>query len=132
MRVSCYYICRKINGNNVFFRKNNVGTQKLFVFGESRRKKCSVAFCSFCLPHGKNRKFIYVCMYEEKTPVAWMFFYALIVFYSGQRAAGIIISMTNPAHGVLNVSERQCQTSTDQKPRMLLQLSLVPGPRCLV
>ena len=29
--------------------------------------------------------------------------------------AGKIISMTNPAHDVLNVSGRQCQTSTDLK-----------------
>ena len=31
--------------------------------------------------------------------------------------AGKIDRMTNPAHDVLNVSGRQCQTSTDLKPR---------------
>ena len=48
------------------------------------------------------------------------------MFFFGQ--AGNIIRMTNPAHDVVVVSGRQSQTSTDQKPRLLLQLPLVSGP----
>ena len=41
--------------------------------------------------------------------------------------AGKIVYLTNPAHGVLNVSGRECQTT-----HPLLQSPVVPGPRYLV
>ena len=39
--------------------------------------------------------------------------FRVIVVCQGRGPAGKIICMTNPTHGVLNVSGRQCQTSTD-------------------
>ena len=62
--------------------------------------------------------------------VTFRFFFVLLDFFFGP--AGKIIRMPNPAHGVLNVRGRQCQTFTDIKPRLLLQLLLVLYPRFLI